>query len=302
MTNVAPRVLVLLATYRGQAFLDQQIASILWQVGVEVHVLARDDGSPDGTPDALAGWAARHPERTAIRQDAVRTGSASGNFLRLLAAAPLERFDFVAFADQDDVWFPDKLMRAVEAMRGAGADGYSSDLLAYDEGARASWFLAKAGEDAELDYLFQGASAGCTYVLSTQAAATVRDVMASVDAAWPAGFSHDWTIYAICRSRGLTWVRDPRPGLLYRQHSANDYGARAGLGGLIQRARASRDRWYRDHVSWLRHVVVSRPAEAAVFTAIDRGDRRWLARNARRFRRLRRDQRLLALSFLAGLF
>jgi len=297
-----PRVLVLLATYNGAAFLDQQLASILWQVGAEPHVLARDDGSSDGTAAMLDAWAGRWPDRLTVLRDGERAGSASGNFFRLLAAAPLDSFDHVAFADQDDIWFPDKLARAAAAMAAAGAGGYSSDLLAFDERSGASWTLSKAGLDAELDYLFQGASAGCTYVLSVQAARAVRDVMAPLDGTWPRGMSHDWTIYAACRSRGMGWVRDTRSSLLYRQHGANDYGARRGLRGLWQRLGAVRDAWYRDHVSWLRHVVVMTPAERQVFDALDRGDRRWLVRSAHRFRRTGRAARLLALSFATGLF
>ena len=297
-----PKVLVLLATYNGMAFVDQQIASILWQVGVEPHVLIRDDGSTDDTVAICGSWAARYPQVVTILSESVRTGSAAGNFFRLLAAAPLEGYDYVALADQDDVWLPDKLRRAVEAMRADGAEGYSSDLLAFDEGSRAAWLIGKAGGEAELDYLFQGASAGCTYVLLPSAVRMVRDVMVPLEGTWPRHVSHDWAIYAACRSRGLGWVRDPRPGLLYRQHSGNEYGARAGWGGLLQRLEATTERAYRANVSWLRGMVRMTPNEREVFDAVDRGDRWWLVRNVQRFRRTRRDQRLLALAFAARLF
>ena len=300
--TAAPKVLVLLATFQGEAFVDQQIASILWQVGVTPHILVRDDGSSDGTLEACKRWERRVGEAVKIVQDGVRTGSASGNFFRLLAAAPLEAYDYVAFADQDDVWFPDKLRRAVEMMQAERAGGYSCDLLAYDEAARAAWLLEKAGQDTDLDYLFQGASAGCTYVLSASAAREVREAMAPVSDDWARGLSHDWTIYAVCRSRGQRWVRDSRPGLLYRQHGGNEYGARAGFGGLLQRFRSVRDDWYRNHVSWLRQVVAMNSAEREVFDALDRNDRLWLVRNASRFRRTRREARLLALAFATGLF
>lgn len=299
---VPAKVLVLLATYRGEVFVDRQIASLLWQVDVDADVLVRDDGSVDGTVAACERWVARYPDRISILRDGDRTGSAPGNFFRLLAAAALDRYDFVALADQDDVWFPDKLVRAIDAMRDADADGYSCDLLAFDEKARKTWILAKSGHEADLDYLFQGASAGCTYVLSAAAARTVRQRMAAVADQWPHRLSHDWTIYAICRSHGFGWVRDPRPGLLYRQHDANDYGANSGWAGMRHRFRAVRDDWYRQHVLWLRRVVAMTPPERAVFAAINANDRRWLARNARRFRRTRRDARLLAMSFLTGLF
>lgn len=300
--DAAPAVLVLLATYNGRSFLDAQLASLLWQVGVRVRVLARDDGSTDGTLELLEQWRQRFPDRIAVLPSAVRTGTAAGGFLQLLDGASLDEAEFVALADQDDVWLPDKLARAVGAMTGAGADGYSSALLAYDEAARAAWVIDKSGGDADLDYLFQGASAGCTYVLSSRAAHLVRDILAAQTVPLVRGISHDWTFYAICRSRGLGWVQDPRPGLLYRQHAANQYGAQPGMGGIVSRLRRVRNSWYREHVGWLRHVVAVTPAEQAVFDAVDRGDRLWLARNARRFRRSPRDAALLRVAVLTGMF
>lgn len=299
----APVVLVLLATYNGAAFVDEQISSILWQNDVNARILARDDGSTDATQAKLRDWAERYPDRVQILQDGLgRTGSAPGNFFRLLAAVPDDGIDYVALADQDDIWLPRKLVRGVEAMQADGTDGYSSDLIAFDDTARAAWHLAKAGEDADLDYLFQGAAAGCTYVLTARAARTVRDVLASLTNGWIPRVSHDWTIYAICRSRGFGWHRDGRAGLLYRQHGANDYGARRGLPGLVQRARAVRDEWYRNHVLWLANVLVMTPAECEVLDAVTRKDRLWLTRNAGRFRRTRQEVRYLRAAFLSGLF
>ena len=47
------RVLVLLSTYNGEKYLDEQLKSIFLQENVEVHVLARDDGSQDKTLEIL---------------------------------------------------------------------------------------------------------------------------------------------------------------------------------------------------------------------------------------------------------
>ena len=43
------KVLVLLSTYNGEKYLNEQLESIFAQKGVEVSVLARDDGSSDST-------------------------------------------------------------------------------------------------------------------------------------------------------------------------------------------------------------------------------------------------------------
>jgi len=54
-----PRVQVLLATYNGRAYLPELLDSVFGQRGVDVEVLARDDGSDDGTWDLLADYASR---------------------------------------------------------------------------------------------------------------------------------------------------------------------------------------------------------------------------------------------------
>ncbi len=283
-----PSIAVLFATYNGAAYCETQLTSILWQREVNVHVYARDDGSTDATPTILRNWAARYPDRiTIIDNRGVSTGSANGNFFALLAAIDPVRHDYVAFADQDDVWTPDKLAGATSWLIQEDAEGYSSDLIAYNAAASSAWVLHKAGQPADLDYLFQGASAGCTYVLTRRAATIVAVVMAQAPA-FCDDPSHDWIVYAICRSRGLKWVRDTAAEILYRQHGGNQYGAKRGAAELLAKLQVMRSSWYRNHILWLRHVVVNNAEERRVLDAVSRGnmrDRLWLIGQAQRFRR-----------------
>ncbi len=300
----AARVAILLATYNGASHLEAQLRSLFWQQGVEIHVFARDDGSRDATPAVLADWHAAHPDRLTVVTDASGPcGSATGNFFRLLGHKDFEGFDHVALADQDDVWFPDKLERAIAMLRSSGAAGYSSDLLAYDEERNLGWILAKAGRPAEFDYLFQGASAGCTYVLTVAAARLVDAKLRDSSAMLPRGASHDWIIYAICRSHGSQWFRDPGARIMYRQHATNVYGALPGLKGLVAKRRMVRDKWYRDHILWLRHVIANNAGEARILNALERGGisgRALLFREAGKFRRTPRDVTLLRLALASG--
>ena len=285
---VLPTVGVLLATYNGDEYCEDQVVSLLWQRDVDVHVYVRDDGSQDRTVDIIERLAERHPGRVSIvANQGILTGSACGNFFALLTQLDLTRHDYIAFADQDDVWMPDKLRHAVAAMRSSDADAYSSDLLAYHEGENTAWVLHKGGKDADLDYLFQGASAGCTYVLSARAAHLAAAVVSDAPRLCP-GASHDWIVYAICRSRGLKWFRDRTAGIVYRQHASNQYGARRGWNDVVAKFRLTRSGWYRDHILWLRNVVPGHDDEQRVLASIERGgasDRWWLFRQAGRFRR-----------------
>lgn len=303
MNAARPTVGVLLATYDGAAHCEDQLLSLLWQRDVDVHVYVRDDGSRDHTMSIVSEMAQRHPGRISVLDnEGVLTGSACGNFFALLSQVNLTKHQYFAFADQDDVWLPDKLAHAVASMTAHDAVGYSSDLIAYHQDQNAAWVLHKAGIAADLDYLFQGASAGCTYVLSAAAAQLTATVLLEAPPLCK-GASHDWIVYAICRSRGLRWFRDRSAGIVYRQHASNQYGARRGWSDIVLKLRLTRSGWYRTQILWLRHVVVGRDEEKRVLTAVERGtltDRWWLLRHAHRYRRTAQSVLHLRAAILMG--
>jgi rhamnosyltransferase len=300
----SPDVGVLLAIYNGATYCEDQLLSLLWQRDVDVHIYVRDDGSQDESIDIITRLAERNPGRvTFVDNQGIRTGSPSGNFFSMLTTVVLAQHSYIAFADQDDVWMPDKLRRAIAAMADEKADGYSSNLIAFDQKAQTAWVVDKQGNDADLDYLFQGASAGCTYVLSLKAAQLVAKVMSDAPPLSP-GASHDWIIYAICRSHGLTWVRDGTSTIMYRQHDSNQYGTRRGLQEIAAKFRLVRSGWYRTQILWLRNITRGHDDERHVMTAIERGDvrsRLWLLGQARRFRRSPKSVRQLRTAIMLGL-
>src|SRR3954470_7309866 len=104
----APRILVLMATFNGAAWLREQIDSILVQQGVSVRLIVSDDGSSDDTSDLVDRWASHDPRIQRLETAESRLG-ATGNFLRLLHDADFADAEFVALSDQDDVWEADRL-------------------------------------------------------------------------------------------------------------------------------------------------------------------------------------------------
>lgn len=105
-----PRVLVLMATYNGQAYLAEQIDSILCQEGVEVTLRVSDDCSTDSTFRILETYASEYPNIEIIYNSENR--GVIRNFMDLVYGAQADEYDFFAIADQDDVWHPDKLASA----------------------------------------------------------------------------------------------------------------------------------------------------------------------------------------------
>lgn len=305
MANSSSRVCVLLSSFNGARFIEQQVSSIVTQVGVETVVFVRDDGSSDATNDIVRALA-KADSRVQVVSDVEYgpTGLPTKAFLRLFALVDFSDFDFVALSDQDDIWLPDKLARATAALQSSGADGFSSDLLSFYEDGRFQK-VRKSGPQKTLDYLFQGASAGCTYVLTSRFASEVGARLGSASALrhLPDRASHDWLIYALCRGVGGGWVMEAFPLVIYRQHRSNVYGAQAGFTGLLSRLKLARSGWLFSQSLFLETVLPESPIRQRVFTAIRRLsflDRIWLALNSYQFRRETRDVVLLALFFLVS--
>lgn len=109
---------ILLCTYNGEAYLRQQLESILSQDTAEdFRILVSDDGSADGTLALLREMSSAHPNRITLLPPHAPTGSAWRHFLMLLAAGYARDFDYLMLSDQDDVWKPEKLSRCLREMR-----------------------------------------------------------------------------------------------------------------------------------------------------------------------------------------
>lgn len=305
LETAPPSIAILLATYNGGLFIADQVHSIVSQTAVHVHIYIRDDGSSDDTINVIVGLQAAFPDQITILDDGLGpTGSAAANFFVLLKDVDLALFNYIAFADQDDLWLPGKLQRAVACLSGQGGGGYSSNLMAWNAANKTYWNMQKHGSVKKFDYLFQGASAGCTYVLDVSSALLVRQRLASLKEQFWSEVSHDWVIYAICRSAGVPWFRDTQSFIHYRQHSNNVYGARPGLAGMIARLGMIGSGWYRNHILWLENILTNTADERKLIARLKRGgfaDRLYLALHARDFRRDRGDVWKLRIALILGL-
>lgn len=226
----APSIDILLATYNGARYLPDLLSSLDGQTGPGFRVLVRDDGSSDGTPDILAQWRARHPDRVRILPTDAPTGSAAGNFGQLMLASDA---DYVLFADQDDIWRPTKVAATVAALQAAEADGggTSRPALAFCDLA----LVDAAGNPLHDSFrAFQGLDVvdGIRFErlllnnVVTGCAMGVNRAALSVCGPLPDGVvMHDWWLALICAGMGT--IR-PMPDCLidYRQHGGNVVGAK----------------------------------------------------------------------------
>lgn len=291
------QVLVLLATHNGIQWIGKQIESIRAQERVEVSVLASDDASTDGTYEYLnpASGVVLLPERGPY-------GSAGKNFFHLLLHADFSRHDFVAFADQDDIWYPWKLARAIDCLEREGCEGYSANVTAFWEDGREA-LLDKAHAQREWDFLFEAGGAGCTYVVSMRLAKQIQDVLRGNPRVPEAISRHDWFVYAWARSNGFTWFIDKEPVMRYRQHGANEIGLNVGFKAAKKRVEQVKSGWYRGQVETIARVcgVDSQTFVHKVLSKTWSG-RIYLALHAGKFRRRYRDALVLALFSIMGWF
>lgn len=242
----ATHVAVLMAVKNGLAYLPEQIDSILKQKNCEVSLFISDDCSTDGSL-AFCQQLAQTNKAIHVLSMTKPLGSAALNFYRMIVDVNADAFDYIALSDQDDLWLPEKLSRHIRFAQESGADGVSSNVTAFWPDGRQR-LLDKAQPQRELDYLFQSAGPGCTFLMTPRLISKVQEQL--LDKTSPAKDTalHDWLIYAICRSNGWKWVIDPLPSVLYRQHRSNVFGANVGISAKWSRLLKLKQHWYRGEV------------------------------------------------------
>ncbi len=246
MSFKLPEVAVLLAAYNGMAWIEEQLASILAQTGVHVSIFVSVDPSTDGTEGWCSEYAASHPNVTLLPPAGPFNGAAR-NFFRLIRDVDIGEYDFVSFSDQDDIWYPDKLERAVAKLRSDDVDGYSGNVVAFWPDGRRT-LVDKAQPQVQWDHLFEAAGPGCTYVLKPALAAGFKKLIVDEWERVQEVALHDWFCYAYARSHGFRWFIDPVPGMDYRQHADNQVGVNAGLRAVRSRASKLINGWWLDQV------------------------------------------------------
>ncbi|MEC5385584.1 glycosyltransferase family 2 protein [Uliginosibacterium sp. H3] len=235
----------MLATYNGAAYLPAQLDSLLAQTHKDWRVIARDDGSSDGSLTLLETYARNYPGQFEILRDEGRAG-AKISFSRLIAhsSAP-----YVAFCDQDDVWKPEKLELLLEALCTEERHAEPGtpmlahcDLQVVDESLELMnpSFWVYQGIDPFRDdlsqLLVQNVVTGCAMLCNR----------ALVDAATPipeSAFMHDYWLALIASALGR--IVPVRHALIqYRQHGRNTLGAKKMPSFFSIPARTfSRDGW-----------------------------------------------------------
>lgn len=232
------RCVVLLATYNGEAYIKEQINSIFAQENVDVTIFFRDDGSTDKTLEILNSL----PRVTQVKDSHLPNCGAASNFLLLAnCIKDYTDFEYIFFADQDDIWFPNKMISAIKVLN-QGYAAYSGSIYQTDQhcDVNSRKYVKKDFVDKQWGSFFRSPGPGFTFAFK---AADFRKILLSpyFSRFFPVGDIrvkwHDWLLFCVAMDLGLNWYIDDEPYAFYRIHSSNDTGRITGLSSLLKRVK-----------------------------------------------------------------
>jgi glycosyltransferase involved in cell wall biosynthesis len=212
------KISVVMTSYNGAKYIQQQIESILAQTLPPEEVIICDDNSSDGTWDIIAGYT--DEKRIKSFRNTQQLGI-TRNFQKGCGIA--RQGNWIAFADQDDVWLPQKLSVLSDKMR--FLDDAVQPALVYSdlsvinsadhELAQSFWKQQRINIDnlSLPVILFGNAITGCTMLLNSVMKSEFLKMQNAV-------FLHDEWLALIAHSFGKN-VAVREALVKYRQHENN---------------------------------------------------------------------------------
>jgi glycosyltransferase involved in cell wall biosynthesis len=196
---------VVVATFQGECFIQEQLHSILGQLADDDEVVVSDDASTDSTILRVNELA---DTRVRVLANRTRVGYVR-NFERAIAAS---RGQVIYFSDQDDIWLPSKVLRCEEAI--SQRPCIASDATVVDEKLRVlhdSYFRYRRTRGFGMLAMFLrppiiGATMACR-------ADYLRALLP-----FPAGVPHDFWL-SVCAARDHALGIIDAPLILYRRHT-----------------------------------------------------------------------------------
>lgn len=251
------KVLILLATFNGEKFLAKQLQSIIDQKNIEIELLISDDFSSDNTFQIINKFKKKYKKKIKILKNTKKFGSAGKNFFNLIKNTSAKNYDYVAFSDQDDIWFKNKIITAIKIIENNYAAALSSDIIAF-YGNNKRKLIKKSFSQKKYDHWFQGPGPGCSQVISADAFRLFQFFVIKNFKFINRIKYHDWLIYAFFRYNNFKWIISAKPRILYRQHDSNELGANHGLYAKISRLNKIFKKNYKNEVVDIFNLVTKK--------------------------------------------
>ena len=220
---------ILMATYNGGRYLQEQLRSIEEQTFKNWHLTVHDDGSTDDTWSILEAFQKHMGEdKVTIRENAVPSGSAKANFLGLIKEA---KGDYFMCCDQDDRWHINKiavtLHRMAQMEQRYGRDLpllVHTDLRVVDSSLKEIHPSFHAYTNLEhrpipAFELVQNQVTGCTMMFNKK----LQQYAAHIDQTGPILMHDHFLALIACAFGKMSYVN--KATIDYRQHEENSVGA-----------------------------------------------------------------------------
>lgn len=233
--NNSKTVAILMATYNGEKYIEEQIESILNQTYQDFVLYIRDDNSTDGTQRIINEYVKKYPEKIIqVRDDKIAKG-ACNNFMYLLEYVyNLNKYDMFMFSDQDDFWIEDKVKTTIKEYNRVNnkeqpilihtdLNVVDAQLNVIDE----SFFKysnLNGKYNSFNDYLIQNNVTGCTTFINKSLVDLIKFDIKEIR-------MHDWYFALIASAFGQVIFID-KATIKYRQHGNNVLGAKK-IKGII---------------------------------------------------------------------
>lgn len=215
-----PTVDVLLGTFNGEKYLVEFLDSVLKQEFVTLNLIVSDDGSTDSTLDILNKY------KSKFNKFALVSGPKEGAARNYLSLLRLSNSDFVAFADQDDIWDANHLINSINRIKKEGTTpGLSYCAMREFNDTSGTTKRIWPAKDCILNLnsiLLQNFARGCSIVMNRSAA----DLLNS---SFPERLlMHDWWALLVVYTHGNVKFGSS-PELTYRLHDSNLIGIPSSL-------------------------------------------------------------------------
>lgn len=243
---------ILLASYNGGKYIEEQIKSVLKQTFKDWRLIIRDDGSNDNTTEIIEKYVKLYPKSIVYVKDEEKRLGCCKNFFRLLEYVSA---DYIMFCDQDDFWFDNKIEKTLKKMReteksyGLSPILVHTDLKVADNRLKVicDSFFKYQGLDKNIfsinRLLCQNSVTGCTVMINKE---LLKLVMKGKNGDM---LVHDWWIALIAAVFGhIVFLNETT--IYYRQHNFNQIGARKKRFSRIFDAKDRMFKTYRQALSF----------------------------------------------------
>mgnify|MGYP000173063091 CR=1 FL=1 len=219
------KVEVLLATYNGERYIEEQLNSLLNQTYKDFTILIGEDCSTDSTLVILESYKKQYPNKIKILNNEIQRGHCY-NFLNLLKETT---GDYIFFCDQDDIWEKNKIELTLEKIKKIEVENFNIPILIHtdqviiDEKGKilsdsSTVYFRKIIEFSSVEEIaFRGGLHGCTMLLNKKMLQLLKKIKI-----WECQklVYHDWSIAIIAFMKGKVFYLDEKT-MRYRIHQKN---------------------------------------------------------------------------------